>query len=183
VSFFEPPQPPPRRDAEPPRWAGPPAGELARVVPVERFLARTGDAAVYVASVTVYATGLTIDLGIRLREPEPDGRVRWFGPGARDDLSRDDLFRFGVEFADGRRGTNLVHPPFGRDPDGPVLLPTGGGGSNAATDIGFWLWPLPPPGPLALVCAWPAQRIEETRLELDAAPIVAFADSTRPVWP
>jgi hypothetical protein len=164
MSFFAQPELPPGPSAGPPPWAGPAPGELATIVPVERFLARTDVAAVFVASVAVYSTGVVIDVAVRVREPRPDGGPAWFAHGPEPG---DDFLRFGVELADGRRATNLARPPIEGDPTGPVLLPTRGTGFDTAFDIRFWLWPLPPPGPLALVCAWPAHAIQETRLEVD----------------
>lgn len=35
----------------------------------------------------------------------------------------------------------------------------------------YWLWPLPPPGPLTFVCAWPSQGLLPTKAEIDAAPL------------
>jgi hypothetical protein len=49
-----------------------------------------------------------------------------------------------------------------------VLHQGGGGGGSGAFEWHDWLWPLPPPGPLVFVCAWPALALPETRTELDA---------------
>ena len=58
------------------------------------------------------------------------------------------------------------------DPPGPLLWPGGGGGGGDRWDQSYWLWPLPPPGPVAFVVEWPSEGIELTRHELDAAPIL-----------
>ena len=49
--------------------------------------------------------------------------------------------------------------------------------------MGFWLWPLPPPGPLTFVVEWPALGIAETRAETDATAVVEAAASAAPLWP
>jgi hypothetical protein len=68
-----------------------------------------------------------------------------------------ELVRLGVEFADGRKATNLGHP-FHRDPQdedrSQPVLPRGGGGGGRSWQMTWWVWPLPPPGQLALVCEW-----------------------------
>jgi hypothetical protein len=43
------------------------------------------------------------------------------------------------------------------EPEGPVPSQGGGGGSDDYWESSFWLWPLPPPGPLAFVVEWPAK--------------------------
>jgi hypothetical protein len=66
-----------------------------------------------------------------------------------------------VQFADGRKATNLDRSPYdpeGQAPDRPVLNQHGGGGGGAAWDMEHWVWPLPPAGPFAFVCAWAEQR-------------------------
>jgi hypothetical protein len=62
-----------------------------------------------------------------------------------------------------------------------------GGGWHASQ----WVWPLPPPGPVAFVCEWPVAGIPESRAEIDAQVIldaasraqVIFSDDDLPPWP
>ena len=35
--------------------------------------------------------------------------------------------------------------------------------------MGYWVWPLPPAGPLTVYVSWPRYRIGETSAEIDAA--------------
>ena len=53
----------------------------------------------------------------------------------------DELLRFGVQFADGRKATNLDRPAYDPDqePDRPVLHPHGGGGGGSAWDMEHWV--------------------------------------------
>ena len=85
----------------------------------------------------------------------------------------DDLLRVGVQFSDGRKATNtggFPHrpPDFEIPPLGPVMHGGGGGGGERHWHQSQWVWPLPPGGPLAFVCQWPAAGIPLTRRELDA---------------
>jgi hypothetical protein len=65
---------------------------------------------------------------------------------------------------------------------GPTLMPRGGGGGGLTYEFGYWLWPLPPAGPLRFACAWPDEGIEETTAELDAAIRDAAARAVE-LWP
>jgi hypothetical protein len=96
----------------------------------------------------------------------------------------DELLRFGVQFADGRKATNLDRPSYDpdREPDRPVLIQHGGGG-GLAWDMEHWVWPLPPPGPFTFVCEWPARGIEESGTEIDAGSILEAAGRAVTFWP
>ncbi len=67
-------------------------------------------------------------------------------------------------------------------PDTPVLMPHGGGGNDRHYNMGLFLWPLPPPGAMSLVCEWRAQGIPLTEHSIDAELIVNAASAARPIW-
>jgi hypothetical protein len=64
-----------------------------------------------------------------------------------------------------------------------MLMPRGGGGGPRRNDMTYWVFPLPPPGPLAIVCEWPAYGIEESRIEIDAALIIDASARAVRLWP
>lgn len=100
--------------------------------------------------------------------------------------------KFGFEFADGRRVTSLDDGGWQTMPEGtspadyapshPCLEGVGRSTSGASTwQRDVWLWPLPPPGILTVVCSWPDRDISETRTELNADDLLAASMRARPV--
>jgi hypothetical protein len=189
VAFFEPPPPPP----EPPDvnyvtapWLGPPDEEVGAPVPLRLVLARTPDVAVAVVGVVAYSTGMAFDLEV-IRRTAP--REPFFDPFGTFAIQRgelpDEVVRFGVEFADGRKVTTVARamPPSPDEvPDTPVLTPWGGGGGGRRWTFQLWLWPLRAPGRLDLVVEWPSEGIGLTRHTLDAGAIVDAAAVSERLW-
>ena len=67
--------------------------------------------------------------------------------------------------------------------DGPSLVAGGGGGGPGAVDTSYLLYPVPPPGRLAIFCAWPAHGIDETRTEFDGSGLAALQAQVETLWP
>jgi hypothetical protein len=186
VGFFEPPPPPPEPPKQPPQppWLTPPANVLARGVPAELLVVRTDDAAIVIRNVVAYPNGIEFMLSIRLRRPRHGFLDHPFGQGPGRGAG-DGVLRFGVQFSDGAKATTLGSF-MGRWPDEEPrvwLSQHGGSGRAESWEFGYWLWPLPPPGPLTFVVAWPAENIPETRTEIDAAPIRDAAAQAEVLWP
>ena len=207
MEFF-PPLPEPFEVDEPdedpqPAWLGAPDDVLPGVVPLELVLGRSDSTVVLLTGVRAFPTGLQMSLGVRVRGPvrrrDLHGEVfdGPFGHGMDADWQAGRL-KWGFELADGRRVTNVdpwPEPPdadhagprpvgsLAWEPDRPVLQGGGGGGGSRSVDRDYWLWPLPPAGPLLVVCQWRDQGIETTSQELDAAPFLQAARRARPVWP
>jgi hypothetical protein len=68
-------------------------------------------------------------------------------------------------------------------PEQPVLADGGGGGSAREADLEMFLSPLPPPGDLLLVCAWPDLNVDETIARLPTQPILDAVQRVRVLWP
>lgn len=195
MGFFDslPPMPAPEPEPpSPPRpaWMKPEAA-LAGVVAEEFLLARTDDAAVAITGLLAYPTGFEFAVSAVLRQEDRRGWVfdpmlhHRLGHGGDEPLPAEFL-RLGVQFSDGRVAANLderVFPWPESEPTGPVLLQDGGGGGGRRWDMNYWVWPLPPAGPLTFVCEWPAHAIPESRAEVDAQLILDAAARAVQLWP
>lgn len=194
-SFFDlPPVPddpsPPQTRYRAPSWQDAPPATIPAVVPVERVLARTDDVAVVLPALHVYPEGLELEIVCftrpRAEETIDDGFDPLLFHHHASNRARvsDDVLRIGVQFADGRKGTNLAadhgwhRPP----PTGLVFRAGGGGGGGDRYAQRFWLWPLPDEGPLSVVVEWPAHGIPLTRTEIDGDELRAAAARSQVVF-
>jgi hypothetical protein len=190
-AFFEPPPPPPEPPAREPQpaWLGAPANVLGVGVPANILLARSDQVALSVTHLTAFPAGVSLRLVAQRRGDPEDPRRDPFHLAHmhafqhRGGELEPDVLRFGVEFSDGSKATNLGgHPWRGGDPVGPLLTQGGGGGGGRSFETSYWLWPLPPPGPLAFVCEWPALGVPLTRVEIDAGEILDAAGRAETLW-
>jgi hypothetical protein len=177
-----------------PPWLAPPGGTVPGVVALELVLARSEAVAVFVSRVDAYPSGFALELMV-MSELADDAldpllfgprRLRGLGrgPGSADKSLPEEKLRFGVQFADGTKATNTqegVREPF-QEPAPPVLHTSGGGGGSGRWYQSLWIWPLPPPGPLWLVCEWPSAKIALTRHEIDAQQILDAASRAQVIF-
>lgn len=194
--FFEPPPPCPRQETRArslPPWVGPPMGTVPGVVPLELSLARTERFAIFVTRLAAYPVGFGFDVLVLAAPGEDDAELpdpMFFGPRRHHHGHRggggipDELLRLGIQFSDGQKATNtsgLAH--FETRPTHPVMHGGGGGGGGRRWQQSEWVWPLPPAGPLAFVCEWPAAGISLTRHEIEAEVILDAAHRAEVVFP
>jgi hypothetical protein len=179
-----------------PGRAFPPENEVPSAVPISAVLGRTDDVAVALVGVLAYTTGLTFDLVVRLRTT-PQGssghRVHEMLSGSwhDDDSDAEQQFLIGFQYVDGRTATNLptrwLAGPADEDgkPDEahPLLTTSSGSGGGRSYDQTYWLTPLPPPGPVLVVCTWPGFDIPESRTTLDGALIADAGSLAVTLWP
>jgi hypothetical protein len=190
VGFFD-GRPLPTPEPEPPRRPRPawekPEAALAGVAPFELLLARSAEAAIGLSGFRVYPSGFELTLTVLLRAEDRRGRIfRRLTDPSHDEPIGDEFLRFGLSFADGTSATNLGgRGAFRHDaePAAPALRQNGGGGGGRRYDLRYWVWPLPPPGPVTFVAEWPARGIPESRAEVDAQPILDAATRAIQVFP
>jgi hypothetical protein len=197
--FFEPPPNPWPEQAAPanaPPWTGRPHGAPLGAVVSDLLLARSDRAAVYVDYLDAYPDGFELEIrantSVAYRDlaregdecgPDPFGR-HWPMVGERRDVLPPQLLRVGVQFADGRTATSVGGHD--RPVGGPVMDALRGGGSGRRGESrfhqGYWISPLPPPGPVAVVCEWPAVEIPVVHQEIDARMILDAAEKARAIF-
>jgi hypothetical protein len=188
--------PDPLSQPQRPTWFGPPDQELGVTVPVDRIVARSESGVVALSNAVVYSTGIVFDFAARARGLSRSQANRLFHEQhlSGDAELPDSLLRIGFEFADGRRASNLgglrahgqIMTP-DAEPTEPVLMPTGGGGSETGTGLvslrpAYWLWPLPPSGPLQIASEWPIVAIPLTTMEVDGGKLVEAARRPIDLW-
>ncbi len=184
----------PATEPEPPRrhhpWE-PPEAELPGIVRIDTLvLGRTDQLAVAVTGMSAFSNGIEIFLTARIR-PSADHPEEHLPGGPRDLAASRQSFRLGLQFSDG--GKAVGRPGGGRpgggrpdhdsEPAGPVLYPFAGGGGPHSFISRWWTWPLPPAGPLELVCEWPTFGVAESRASLDAQLILDAAGRSIRLWP
>ena len=197
--FFEPPPDPwPEQGARvnAPPWTGRPQGPPLGAVLSDLLLARSEQAAVYIDYLDAYPEGFELEIrtstSVAYHEldregdahgPDPFGR-HWSIVGERRDVLPPQLLRVGVQFADGRSATSIGGHD--RPVGGPIMDPLRGGGWGGGDESrfhqGYWISPLPPPGPVAVVCEWPALEIPVARHEIDAYLILDAAEKARAMF-
>lgn len=181
TEFFEPSPLRRRERQESPKWLAPVRGAIPGVVAIETILARTDAVGVSVASALVYPNGLEFEVVV-VAEDEWTKLDPFFSRPDEDEegVIPSSLLRIGVEYADGRKAMNtrerwaswLDDEGDNPAPPDPILLGGRGGGGGGHWAYRFWLWPLPPPGPMCLVCEWPDADIPLTRREVDGKSII-----------
>lgn len=181
--FDEADVPPPDEPVEhrSPPWAEMAPNVLPVSVPLDVVLVRTGDWAVWIGGAEVGPEGLQFTLTVQGRRTLDVRRMHGFHEPPEEGSRR-----FGVAFADGRRA--IAWGPWagpGADRAAPAihLTPRGGSGSSHRWSQTFWLWPLPPEGPLTFAFAWPEQGLEESVAEVDGAPLRAASRRAIELWP
>jgi hypothetical protein len=154
---------------------GPPEGWLGGLVPLRVVLARGPEMLITLGSIEAYPSGVALELQVVTRQPRPG--MRAFAGFGEDNL------RLGVAFADGRKWQGGFPHNLRKDaPAGPLLMPQGGGGSEHHYTQGFWLWPLPPAGPVTFALTWPEGGIAEAIVQLDGERLRAAAQEAERLW-
>jgi hypothetical protein len=161
---------------------GPPDNELPGAIPFHTVLAKTDDLVIAVVGADAYSTGMSIRIAIRVRRL--DASLHGFdappyGPGGGTLL-------MGVAYPDGRTASTVSSRGF-PDPltlgDAPSLLDHGGGGGGRTFEMNYWLTPMPPPGDLTIIVAWPTRDIPESRTVIPSDVIAQGASANVELWP
>ena len=182
MSFFDqwPVEPDLEPDHDEPVWSRPDS-VFPSTVPMGFVLGRSRAAVVAITSVNAFPNGFELNVAVLLRERAPGGSILGIHHGHGDP---GELLRIGLKFADGSMIANTIPEamPAPHAASDRVFYFNGGGGGDRRYDMSYWSWPLPPPGPLTLVCEWPAFGIGETSVEVDTGPILDAAANVVDPW-
>jgi hypothetical protein len=172
---------------DPWRHRQPPDNEIPGSIAFEAVLASSADLVVFMSGMSVFRHGIefTVEVRVRPGRARGDGAER-LGGEIHGHGSSGNRLLLGIEFADGRRCTNVGgrHGMDSPTPDDqPQLWPGGGGGSDRSASASWFLSPLPPPGGFRIICAWPAWDVPETITDVAGEPIHQAAGRARELWP
>jgi hypothetical protein len=161
-----------------------PENEVPGSLAVDAVLVADDEVVVFISGVRAFSNGLDITLEVRVRHASTDERGDMLA-GVHGHGDPSDRLLLGVELSDGRRCTNLDPLDLdGSDSTERPMLTPGGGSSNARSgDFTLFLSPLPPPGDLRIVCAWPKRGLAETITVVSADDILEAAQRARVLWP
>jgi hypothetical protein len=124
---------------------------------------------------TLHAHPATVSVELRVRTRH-SARMHVSLKEVPDELP-DDFLRVGVRFSDGQIATNFPGAFWMAPEDGPLFIGDASGSFGERDWDLYWnLWPLPPPGPLAVAVVLPAYGIPESMLLFDGGEIRAAAE-------
>jgi hypothetical protein len=165
-----------------PEWYMPPQ-MVGGYVTGPVLMVRSDGVVVAARQVVAYPVGFEVEIEAHARGLSPGGPP----PDPAIFTSHTEL-QFRLRLADGRDvaqdDETGLHT--GR---GPMLAvsryESSSGGPDDREDIrlSLWIWTLPPPGPLTVVCSWPRRGVQEATLVLDADAIRTAALQAQPFWP
>jgi hypothetical protein len=161
--------------------SGPPNDEIGVLALSSFVLARTPEVVVAVRGITSYSDGLHLAVVVLFSD---QARAEDLAYSLQEYSRSPGRFRFGVVFADGRQATSGSRdsPDVERSSDAAQLKLLGSSHAGLLWTGEYWLWPLPPHGPLVVGCRWPDRGIAETLVQIDPAPLLSAAATSRPVW-
>ena len=149
---------------------GPPRFEVPGYLDRSIVLAHTDELAVSLEAIACYSTGFAARLRVvRRSKPLDVVGVSEFTPGLTHVDRTGDHLLFGLEVAGGN--------------DPPTVSTLGGFGDDFTWEEDVWVEPLPRAGTVAFACAWPAEGVAETSVDIDAAPFAEAAARARVLWP
>jgi hypothetical protein len=162
-----------------------PSGQVPTPMAIRLMLARTSQVAVAVVGVWAFTAGFDLQVTAELKDEVPGESAASFLAGLDDEPLDEEFCRLGIQFSTGEKAANTQLWATGEgssDVAGPIMKVRAGGGGLLSRDWRYWVSPLPPPGPLAFVCEWPAFGIPESRTEIDAQPILDAAGQSIVLW-
>jgi len=187
---------PPVRDEPPPqpRWGGPPDDEVGVAVPARTVIASQPRLFIAVTDCVAYSNGFTVGIAVRSKDEIPTNAMGFMLHREHDEEAG---ILIAMRFSDGRdsrgggTGPSRALMDYYREwsegndppePPGPVIGSMSGGGGGKHWDFNFFVWPLPPDGPVMVTCRWPARGLQTAGKELNGTAIRAAGLKSKSVW-
>lgn len=158
----------------------PPSNEIPVLLPWSGTLGRSEDIAVALVGAHLHSSGVLLYITARGRGAAVLG-LHGAASGRFD--ANGDVLCLGVEMADGTAAANIDRAADAGSSNYPTLMRGGGGGGPSSVDVTYFLSPVPPPGPVCMVCAWPSRDIPETRSEFDGTHLTELLAQVTELWP
>jgi|HubBroStandDraft_1064217.scaffolds.fasta_scaffold03197_3 hypothetical protein len=162
-----------------------PDGALPAPMALRLMLVRTERVAIAVTGMWAFATGFEFLLSVQLRDAVPGTATASFLSALDGEPMHEEFLRLGVEFGSGEKAANTqlrASRTTRSDRRGPIMKVRVAGAGLRSRDWTYWVSPLPPAGPLAFVCEWPALGIAESRTEIDARLLLDAARESIELW-
>jgi hypothetical protein len=161
--------------------SGPPYDEIGVLALSSFQLARTAEVVVAVRGITAYSDGLHLAVVVLFAD---QARAEDIAYSLQEYSRSPGRFRLGVAYSDGRQATSGSRdsPDVERSSTAAQLKLLASSHAGLLWTGDYWLWPLPPAGPLVVGCRWPDRGIPETLVQIDPAPLLAAAATSKPVW-
>lgn len=159
--------------------SGPPGDEVGMLALSSFLLARTPEVVVAVRGITAYSDGLHIAVVVIFADLARSEDLAY----SLQEYSRSPgRFRVGLSFSDGRLATSGQRDAPDVEQGTAQLKLLGSGHDGLMWNGEYWLWPLPPQGPLVVGCRWPDRGIPETLVQIDPTPLLTAAQASHSVW-
>ena len=147
-----------------------------------------------VTDCVAYSNGFTFGLAVRSKDDIPPEAM---GLGPHSEHGDDEGIQITIRFSNARDsraaglGPNRAVMDYyqewseGKDPSepvGPIIGQQSGGGGGHRWDFNYFIWPLPPDGPVTITCTWPGRGLQTAGKALDGTAIRAAGLKSRSVW-
>ena len=180
MGFFDsfPATPAPAEQPPPPPWFGPPPRGFGGYVKARLVLVNTPSALLVVDRLLAFPSGLEFTTLAAQRQGPTDAAdpFRWDSRHRETPDPPPDVVRLAIVFSDGQIASNLLDRHWGEEPPrGPVVGSFSGQGHRGHWERRWWLWPLPPTGPVKFVIEWPSEGVPETSAVVEAEQLHAAA--------
>lgn len=153
-----------------------PENEVPVIVALDVVAVRTADVSMTFTHARVFSTGWELRLSGRTRPGS--GRSFW------DEVGPAEALRLGIGYADGRKGVSSGVRPDDSVGDEDILIgEEEGGQADMWVECGWWITPLPVPGPVTLVLYAPQVADGEVVVHVDAAAVLDAAPTVTRLWP